>query len=163
MYPFPDTRPYYHPPEIPTDDPRIGDHWALPLINGGYTSFEDAVSEEVYDIRNTAYSYAMHHDPKTMTPTTIEPWEIRKCVPVRQFQATYPADKGILHLKQIAFDESFEPWCCLPNSLPGPVAFADGSIASIKWDDLPEPSPSPILDMGHIVISTWDGIHGRDR
>jgi hypothetical protein len=43
------------------------------------------------------------------------------------------------------------------------VAFADSSVETVAWHKLPTPKSAPILGIGQVVHSTWNGINGKDR
>jgi len=163
VYPIADERPDTAPGYVDPDTVQFGREWWLAMVDAGIFTREEAIDENTYDILNAVCSTTLRTDPRIMTPTTIVPWEIRKSSPVHQYQAIYPSDKGTLSFIQVGAEGTFSPWCCLPGSSPGPVAFVDGSVSVLRWSDFPEPDPPPILDIGRLIDTTWDGIRGRDR
>ena len=63
----------------------------------------------------------------------------------------------------VSYTPELRYWCCTQIDPPGPVAFADGSVETVAWHELPSPDLAPILGIGKVVNSTWNGIYGKDR
>ena len=141
---------------------EAGRWWGYPLIDLGYFSKEEAQDPDFLDATNQELSIAMCYDPGKMRPDSIEPYEDRFTSAIRQSSVRYPSGKGMLWTP-IVQRKPERYWCCIPGDLPGPVAFADTSIESIAWHELSTPDPAPLLGIGQVVSSTWNGVYGRDR
>lgn len=164
VYPMADTKPWSAPGYIDMSQPiDFGRPWWSALIDGSIMTEQEAFDEDLYNLQNVAYSMTLGYSPKILTPTTIIPWELRTLSPIRQHDATYPSDKGAAHVIQTDYADVFSPWCCLPDPAPGSVAFLDSSVSVMRWTDFPEPSPAPILDIGKLIHTTWNGVRGKDR
>jgi len=165
VYPIADDRFWFRPALGPGEDPpyEYGRWWGHALIDAGYFSFDESLDRDFLDASNQILSVAMCYDPDKMTPTTIEPYEDRFTAPIRQHQARYPSGKGMLWPRIVSYTPEARYWCCTQIDPPGPVAFADTSIETIAWHEFPSPDTAPVLGIGWVVQSTWNGIYGRDR
>lgn len=164
VYPLPDTKPSTAPGYLDPSQPiEFGEPWWNGLINANIITEKEAFDDSGYNVYNIAYSETLAYSPTILTPTTIIPWELRTLSPIRQHDVRYPSDKGAAHVVQTDYADVFSPWCCLPDPAPGSVAFLDSSVSVMRWTDFPEPNPMPILDIGMLIHTTWNGVRGKDR
>ncbi|MCW5766055.1 MAG: hypothetical protein KIT68_08785 [Phycisphaeraceae bacterium] len=84
---------------------------------------------------------------------------------VRQSDVALPALKGLLFNHFIRYGRDRNTlWCCLSAAPVGPVAFADGSLTQGRWwQFVPFPERPIVNSIGNPVLSTWEGIKGRDK
>lgn len=116
-------------------------------------------------------SFCMAFDPKRMTPDNLpdEEMPLLPAMAVYRRQTIYPSSKGMLWREDTLTGgtEEWPPvWCCLPNRPIGPVGMADGSALLGSWDQFLSTGTLSIDQVSRIgapVISTWDGVEGRDR
>ncbi len=165
VYPVADDRFWFVPSTGPAETPpyQEGRWWGYPLIDLGYFTVEQAKDPDAVHATNQQLSIAMCYDPGKMRPDSIELHEQRFTTGIRQSAASFPSSKGLLWPVVVEETPQTRYWCCTRIDPPGPVAFADGSVELIAWHALPSPSPAPVLGIGHVVSSTWNGIYGRDR
>ena len=164
VYPIADDRFWFH--QYRDSNGRTpyeqGRHWAHALIDSGFFTEEEMLDPDVMNIGSMSLSMAMSFDPKYMAPDSLIPYKDRFTSPIRQGSVLYPSGKGMV--KPIWVGDDFNTtWCCTQLSPPGPVAFADTSIFTVAWHELPQPEFAPILGIGYPVSTTWHGVLGRDR
>lgn len=165
FYPVADDRFWFSPALGPGESPPYEDGrwWGYPLIDLGYFTVEQVQDRDYLDATNQQLSIAMCYDPAKMRPDTIEDYEDRYTSGIRQSSARYPSGKGMLWTPIVSYTPELRYWCCTQIDPPGPVAFADGSVETVAWHELPTPGSAPILGIGKVVSSTWNGIYGKDR
>ncbi len=165
IYPVADDRFWFRPRTAPFQPPpyELGRWWGYALVDTGFMTEEQMLDPNYLDALNQNISIAMCYDWRKMQPDTIEPYANRFTSSVMQSTTRYPSSKGMIAVFVVNNSPDPEYWCCTQIDPPGPVGFADGSIDIIAWHQLPTPSHAPILGIGNVVASTWNGIMGRDR
>jgi hypothetical protein len=165
IYPIADTRTSWHPTYVSDEEALalgLGRWWEMALIDAGLTTTHEF--DEIYYAAEAFHTIAMYTDPRVMTPTTIPPWPEHRNSPVRAAWATYPAQKGLLGVGRVPVAGGLAIWSPgVPEDPKGPVVFADGSLARLRFSELREPE-YPLIDIWGLAVAwTWHGIKGRDR
>ncbi len=142
---------------------EAGRWWGYPFIDLGYFTVEEAQDRDYLDAINQQLSIAMCYDATKMRPDSIEDYKDRFTSGVKQSAVRYPSGKGMLWTPIVSYTPELRYWCCTQIDPPGPVAFADGSVEIVAWHKLPSPNTAPILGIGQVVSSTWNGVYGKDR
>lgn len=87
--------------------------------------------------------------------------------PVRRSDVLNPTLKGMIWMPSVdptRAEPERNAWCCLGDSPPGPIGYADGSAVLASWRDLVTDGSMYVEhDIGYVVISTWDGVRGIDK
>lgn len=163
---FQDSFPYFveHPY-------RIAKNWHVVMTGGRYVPARrtdiDAYGTGLDGQIGLAMSVAMVYDFERMMPGKTVPVDSMKSS-AQKFSATsFPSSKAALFRYWVK-SPSGNPawWCCGPPPREeGEVAMVDGSADFGDWTeyfskDYPDRQENEI---GQPVVTTWFGIHGRDR
>ncbi|MBY0111258.1 MAG: prepilin-type N-terminal cleavage/methylation domain-containing protein [Phycisphaerales bacterium] len=134
--------------------------WAGCLLASGVIK---SLGELNADMSNS-FSYVAFVDPSGVRRGEVVPAELTRFSPQKLGSVRYPSDKGLIWPILRKNQPAVETWCCGPDSATGAIAFADGSASMHRWMDFTGPSGVVVeYWAGMPVISTWDGIWGRDR
>ena len=143
-------------------------NWYDPVRSGGY--LESVEAADPHGFRRAGFvgicmSGSMACDPLMARPGATLPVSQAPSAAVRTDQVQYPASKGMVLQYYLSFGRyEGNYWCCSYEKPRAPVAFADGSTSVSRWIDMiVEPHAPPENNVGHPVISTWNGCRGRDR
>jgi hypothetical protein len=165
-----------YPIGVPRAKNGADDHWALMMVSTGLASHQRDLDPEWEpahpDYRWSGVDYqmsvAMAYNPDLMARGQTVFWADDDpngwpVSPIRTDMVTFPSDKGILWKTKVTWGPEQGPWCCLPRAGAGPIAFADTSAASFRWDQLRGATDPKENGVGWPISTTWDGCRGRDR
>lgn len=146
--------------------------WFAPLLRHGYVKSLHEIDPQSksrgMDVA-FAMSVSMTCDPSYYVPEREEYPKLLSERPtrlIRQADVSFPSSKGLLFTYRPGFVQTSRPvlWCCMPERIPAPVLFADGSAEVIAHQDCKLIAPlRPHMHAGQPVITTWYGVRGVDR
>jgi len=150
---------------------HVGDgmlEWFRPMIAIGQFASEGEIDAEGLGACGSvtyALSGCVLAEPAVMRRGLTLPIDLTPVRGARQADVAFAADKGLL-VKWLHVEDgrhvfwTYEPWLA-PRS---PVAMADGSAVTARCTDFVRPADAYLEHwVGSPVLSTWDGLLGRDR
>ena len=135
--------------------------WISAMAAAGFGSIETAVSSTGMPYKMT---YAAFVSPSEMELDRVRHAEDVKPSTQRMSDVRYPSAKGLLWpVSRRGGDETLV-WCCTNRAILGAIPFADGSVVTSTWAAMvPDEGLTIQYWVGYPVLSTWNGMHGRDR
>jgi len=140
------------------------------LRSGGWSMAMEAAGLMKASERTSAngmpykFTYTAYVDPDLVQPEIV-PNDAEVVVNNQKISnVLFPSAKGMLWPVRRDDQPDELTWCCGNESLSGAIPFVDGSVGVYRWQDFSGPEGIVIqFWAGLPVVSTWNGIYGRDR
>ncbi len=142
--------------------------WYRPMIATGHFGQVEDVDPEGLVVCNDvtfALSGCLVSEPALFQRGHTLPIDLTPLRGASQSDVSFPSDKGLMVKWLHIMNGEHVFWTYEPWIRPlGPVAMADGSAAAARCTDFVSVEDAYLEHwVGHPVLSTWGGFHGRDR
>jgi competence protein ComGC len=140
--------------------------WDTALVRAGVIDSEsetDPAGMKAHGLTRFAMSAAMCCEPGRMVPGAAEPLHQARTVTITQSAVWFPSEKGMLVQWLYVEGDEHRFWTYSVHLPPrSPIAMCDGSVIAAKCVDFRLEHDFFEHWVGHPVLSTWNGVNGRD-